>query len=37
MTALHRPNSLSNHTQIAQYDYETKLELQFSLITNLFL
>ena len=31
------PNSFSNHIKIAQYDYKTKLELQFSLIRNLFL
>ena len=35
--ALSGPNSLSNHIQNAQYDYKTKLELQFTLIINLFL
>ena len=35
--ALSGPNSFSNHIQNVQYNYKTKLELQFSLIRNLFL
>ena len=35
--ALSGPNSFSNHIQNAQYDYKTKLELQFLLIRNSFL
>ena len=31
------PNSFSNHIQNAQYDYKTKLELQFLLNRNSFL
>ena len=35
--ALSGPDSFSNHIQNAQYDYKTKLELQFSLSRNTFL
>ena len=35
--ALPGPHSFSNHIQNAQYDYKTKLELQFSLIRDSFL
>ena len=35
--ALSGPNSFSNHIQNAQYDYKTKLELQFSLINQKFI
>ena len=35
--ALSGHNSFSNHIQNAQYDYQTKLKIEFSLIRNSFL